>query len=228
MPSNYRNPRPRGAGGVGLTLTAANHAIHLSRWWNPAVEDQCTDRVYRIGQDKEVHVYFPRAIHPEFGNQTFDMRLGALLNEKRRLSRDMLVPPVNPSKDTQALFDEAVREHGEAEISGVFASIDQMEPLEFENWVLSGLRSVGFQVSRTPVTGDRSADIIARDPIGVRDDMIVQCKHTQTKNPCSEEAVEDLLRAKNAYPLDDPNLVAVTNAASYVAKAKAMAQEHGI
>ena len=38
------------AGGVGLTLTAANHVIHLSRWWNPAVEDQCTDRVFRIGQ----------------------------------------------------------------------------------------------------------------------------------------------------------------------------------
>jgi SNF2 family DNA or RNA helicase len=40
------------AGGVGLTLTSANHVIHLSRWWNPAVEDQCTDRVYRIGQDR--------------------------------------------------------------------------------------------------------------------------------------------------------------------------------
>ena len=38
------------AGGVGLTLTAANHVIHLSRWWNPAVEDQCSDRAYRIGR----------------------------------------------------------------------------------------------------------------------------------------------------------------------------------
>ena len=37
------------SGGLGLTLTAANHVIHLDRWWNPAVEDQCTDRVYRIG-----------------------------------------------------------------------------------------------------------------------------------------------------------------------------------
>ncbi|MBL0295615.1 MAG: SWF/SNF helicase family protein [Betaproteobacteria bacterium] len=40
------------AGGVGLTLTAANHVIHLSRWWNPAVEDQCSDRVYRIGRPR--------------------------------------------------------------------------------------------------------------------------------------------------------------------------------
>lgn len=37
------------AGGVGLTLTAANHVIHLSRWWNPAVKDQATDRAFRIG-----------------------------------------------------------------------------------------------------------------------------------------------------------------------------------
>ncbi|WP_163484901.1 helicase-related protein, partial [Escherichia coli] len=35
------------AAGVGLTITAANHVLHLSRWWNPAVEDQCNDRVYR-------------------------------------------------------------------------------------------------------------------------------------------------------------------------------------
>ena len=52
------------AGGVGLTLTAANHVIHLSRWWNPAVEDQATDRIYRIGQTRPVHVYYPIAIHP--------------------------------------------------------------------------------------------------------------------------------------------------------------------
>lgn len=47
------------AAGVGLTITAANHVIHLSRWWNPAVEDQCNDRVYRIGQSKAVTVHVP-------------------------------------------------------------------------------------------------------------------------------------------------------------------------
>src|SRR5215470_9196800 len=51
------------AGGVGLTLTTANHVIHLSRWWNPAVEDQCTDRIYRIDQDQPVNVYYPMAVH---------------------------------------------------------------------------------------------------------------------------------------------------------------------
>jgi len=45
------------AGGVGLTLTHANHVIHLSRWWNPAVEDQATDRAHRIGQTRVVTSY---------------------------------------------------------------------------------------------------------------------------------------------------------------------------
>ena len=45
------------AGGTGLTLTRANHVIHYDRWWNPAVENQATDRAYRIGQKKNVQVY---------------------------------------------------------------------------------------------------------------------------------------------------------------------------
>lgn len=83
------------AGGVGLTLTAANHVIHLSRWWNPAVEDQCTDRIYRIGQEKNVHVYYPLAIHgqPHLRDHSFDLRLHELLANKRSKSREVLLPP---------------------------------------------------------------------------------------------------------------------------------------
>jgi SNF2 family DNA or RNA helicase len=44
------------AGGTGLNLTAANHVIHVDRWWNPAVEDQATDRAFRIGQRRDVQV----------------------------------------------------------------------------------------------------------------------------------------------------------------------------
>lgn len=44
------------AGGTGLNLTAANHVVHLDRWWNPAVENQATDRAFRIGQRRDVQV----------------------------------------------------------------------------------------------------------------------------------------------------------------------------
>jgi SNF2 family DNA or RNA helicase len=81
------------AAGVGITLTAATHVIHLTRWWNPAVEDQCTDRAYRIGQTSDVSVYLPRAIHPLYGDGSFDCILHELLQNKRALSKEMLMPP---------------------------------------------------------------------------------------------------------------------------------------
>lgn len=94
------------AGGVGLTLTEANHVVHLSRWWNPAVEDQCTDRVYRIGQRREVHVHLPLAIHPEYGDHSFDVRLDELLQRKRQLSQSVLAPIATSEAELRGLFGE--------------------------------------------------------------------------------------------------------------------------
>jgi SNF2 family DNA or RNA helicase len=96
------------AAGVGLTITAANHVIHLERWWNPAVEDQCTDRAYRIGQDKPVTVWLPQAVHPDadIGEHSFDLRLHLLLERKRKLSRELLCPVETEASDTAQLFDE--------------------------------------------------------------------------------------------------------------------------
>ncbi|WP_224407281.1 DEAD/DEAH box helicase [Afifella sp. IM 167] len=91
------------AAGVGLTITAANHVVHLSRWWNPAVEEQCNDRVYRIGQELPVTVHIPMAVHPDFGEASFDLTLDRLLQRKRDLSRNMLAPPVAEG-DVDALF----------------------------------------------------------------------------------------------------------------------------
>lgn len=93
------------AAGVGITLTAATHVIHLSRWWNPAVEDQCTDRAYRIGQDKDVNVYVPRSIHPLYGQQSFDCILHDLLERKRSLSREMLIP-METGDEIDSFFNE--------------------------------------------------------------------------------------------------------------------------
>jgi len=93
------------AGGVGITLTAANHVIHLSRWWNPAVEDQCSDRVYRIGQTKDVHIYYPLAIYPGDPDNSFDIKLDTLMSRKRSLSQQLLAPPVITKDD----YDELLR-----------------------------------------------------------------------------------------------------------------------
>lgn len=73
--------------GFGVNIQAANHVIHFTRTWNPAKEDQATDRAYRIGQTKDVYVYYP-VITADF--VTFDMKLDNLLSWKRNLSDDML------------------------------------------------------------------------------------------------------------------------------------------
>lgn len=94
------------AGGVGLTLTEANHVIHLSRWWNPAVEDQATDRVFRIGQRRDVHVHLPMAVHPDpaIRDSSFDLRLNALIDRKRQLTRDLFLPPDASEGELADLF----------------------------------------------------------------------------------------------------------------------------
>lgn len=98
------------AGGVGLTITAANHVIHLSRWWNPAIEDQSTDRAFRIGQTKPVSVYYPLAVHPsqQLSAHSFDVKLDALLRGKRALAGRMLLPPEDRESDSWSLFSDVV------------------------------------------------------------------------------------------------------------------------
>lgn len=72
------------AAGMGLNVTAANHVIHYSRHWNPAKESQATDRAYRIGQTKDVYVYYPMAVTSDI--KTFDEILDDLLSRKTSLA----------------------------------------------------------------------------------------------------------------------------------------------
>jgi superfamily II DNA or RNA helicase len=72
------------AGGVGLNLTAANHVFHVDRWWNPAVEDQATDRAYRIGQTRRVMV------HKLITAGTLEEKIDKLLADKRQISQQVI------------------------------------------------------------------------------------------------------------------------------------------
>ncbi|MFB2922624.1 DEAD/DEAH box helicase [Aerosakkonema funiforme] len=68
------------AGGVGITLTKANYVFHFDRWWNPAVEDQATDRAFRIGQKKNVFV------HKFIAMGTMEERIDQMIEDKKKLS----------------------------------------------------------------------------------------------------------------------------------------------
>ena len=72
------------AGGAGLNLTAASHVVHFDRWWNPAVENQATDRAFRIGQTKNV------LVHKFVCRGTVEERIDELIDSKRQLSEDLL------------------------------------------------------------------------------------------------------------------------------------------
>lgn len=78
------------AAGVGLNITSANHVIHFTRHWNPAKESQATDRAYRIGQKREVHVYYPMSLTSAF--VSFDAVLHGLLQRKMTLAASTLAP----------------------------------------------------------------------------------------------------------------------------------------
>jgi len=72
------------AGGIGLNLTEANHVVHFDRWWNPAVENQATDRAFRIGQKKNV------VVHKFLTRGTVEEKIDAMLEEKSRLSQEVI------------------------------------------------------------------------------------------------------------------------------------------
>ena len=72
------------AGGTGLNLTAASHVIHFDRWWNPAVENQATDRAFRIGQKRNV------IVHKFVCQGTIEEKIDAMIRDKKALAEEIL------------------------------------------------------------------------------------------------------------------------------------------
>lgn len=95
------------AAGMGLNVTEANNIIHYSRHWNPAKENQATDRAYRIGQTRTVRVYYPMAVSKDF--HSFDLTLDELLSKKTQLATSTIFPTerveVRPDEIGSKLFD---------------------------------------------------------------------------------------------------------------------------
>jgi non-specific serine/threonine protein kinase len=90
------------AGGVGLNLTAANHVIHFDRWWNPAVENQATDRAFRIGQKKNV------LVHKLITKGTIEEKIDLMIEDKIKMTQEIM-PEMNEAwiteLDNQQLLD---------------------------------------------------------------------------------------------------------------------------
>lgn len=149
--------------GFGVNIQAANHVIHYTRCWNPAKEDQATDRAYRIGQQRQVYVYYPIVRASDF--TTFDAKLDQLLSKKRELAQDML----NGSGDLH--FDDFIETEASAPGASVPDAADderisldhalQMDWQHIEALACVLWRKMGYKCYLTPAMGDNGVDVVA-------------------------------------------------------------------
>lgn len=198
--------------GFGVNIQAANHVIHYTRTWNPAKEDQATDRAYRIGQKKDVHVYYPVVVGGDF--MTFDEKLDLLLERKRTLSHDML----NGSGDiSPADFADIESPGGGSPFSEeLFAPTDvgSLAPEAFETFCALLWSKQGFaKTIKTPKTGDGGVDVVA---INGNQGALIQCKSSGVDGKeLGWEAIKDVAAGAAAYAARYPGvcfeLIAATN-----------------
>lgn len=198
--------------GFGVNIQAANHVIHFTRTWNPAKEDQATDRAYRIGQKKDVHVYYPVVVAHDF--LTFDAKLDKLLDKKRSLSADML----NGSGDVSpADFGDLESPDGGNAFGNELISpedIGSLDPDAFEAFCALLWSKQGYsRTIKTPRSGDGGIDIVA---IKGAQGVLIQCKSSSVDDKeLGWDAVKDVSAGSAAYAVRFPgikfSLLAVTN-----------------
>ena len=180
------------AAGVGLTITEANHVIHLERHWNPAKEAQATDRVYRIGQKRPVSVWVPILTHPT--RKSFDENLDQLLSMKSGLSNAVVTPEAVDPGEMEGLLgfgnpSEAKVTVGEKDLRG-------MKWEYFEALIALLLESDGAEkVILTGKQGDKGCDVVA---LGWRgENWLVQCKHkSNPAGPVGRKCVQEVVGSR--------------------------------
>jgi len=187
--------------GVGLTITEANHVFHYGRWWNPATEAQATDRAYRIGQEKDVTVYFPILRDPT-GRvaPSFDECLDELLRKRSRLASDFLRPIETEEANVDELCSDLLGGDGDQHAPGLHpldrAEIDRLSPSDFEALVACLYDADGFGTVLTCQSNDAGADVVA---VKEREAWLLQAKHSSANVPVTREAVDDVLAAQTVY-----------------------------
>ena len=188
------------AAGAGLNIVAANHVVHLERHWNPAKEDQATDRAYRIGQTRPVTVYLPAARHPNSELRSFDEVLHGLIEKKRGLQGALgLVPPqsVTDSELIGAVFTHHCS-------SGSAAKLDLSAALRLPWRLYEALVAVLYErdakrVILTPGGSDHGCDVVVLGWGALNENVLIQCKATSRDELDSEVAVREVEGARPYY-----------------------------
>ena len=198
--------------GFGVNIQAANHVVHYTRTWNPAKEDQATDRAYRIGQKKDVYVYYPVVYADDF--TTFDVKLDQLLTYKRGLADDMLNGSGDINPGDFSLVDVVPKAEGKDIDERV--SLDMALRMTWQHFeCLAGVlwTKRGYACYRTPATSDYGVDVVALDG---QKGQLVQAKTSSVDGATlSWEAVKDVVTGeafyKRRHSLVDFDKVCLTN-----------------
>lgn len=181
------------AAGVGLTVVGANHVIHLERHWNPAKEAQATDRVYRIGQKEDVHIYVPLLHHPEY--ESFDVNLHRLLTKKTQL-KDAVITPEDvipqPAGIGNGVFGDSIATRITSD------NIDRLSWQQFEALCVEifAKQTSSDSCYLTKQGNDHGADGIIIEKQG--SSILIQSKFTQRRYE-GYKAVQEIAAAKPIY-----------------------------
>ncbi len=211
------------AAGVGLTIIGANNVIHLERHWNPAKEAQATDRVYRIGQKKNVNVYIPILHHPV--QESFDVNLHQLLS-KKTLLKDAVVTPEQVVPNPQGFNDRMEPSHRVKPDDLHELSWQQFEALCAE---LFAQEYVSSSCWLTKSGSDYGADIalIVKESVS-----LVQCKHTKTGRYDGYKSIQEVQGASIKYSEElskgIDTLVFATNAKQLSSKTRKIAKQYQV
>jgi SNF2 family DNA or RNA helicase/HJR/Mrr/RecB family endonuclease len=190
------------AAGIGLNVVGANHVIHYTRHWNPAKEDQATDRAYRIGQSKDVFVYYPMAIFPDTmktdaGEKifSFDETLDILLSRKRQLATASLYPSDQIEIKPDELFRKSFGFPGKKDERKLgIKEIEALNPLLFEAYIAVIFKKKGYEPILTPQSSDKGADVVA---LGKKENILIQVKQSQHK--IGVQAIQEIVTADKYY-----------------------------
>lgn len=190
------------AAGVGLNVTEANHVVHYARHWNPAKEEQATDRAYRIGQQKDVFVYYPMAVFPEDmkdekGNRlkSFDEILDALLGNKKALASDALFPTEQAEILPSELFGNIFGTKTESKANPLsIADLDKLNPNLFKASIAAIFTKQGYDVMLLPNANNKGVDVIVKKE---NENYLIQAK--QSKSLIGNDATQEILVAKKYF-----------------------------
>lgn len=232
--------------GVGITLTEANHVVHYTRLWNPAKEAQATDRAYRIGQSKDVYVYYPILTYEKKEEKIFsceqeyidyfenlstkgktpEEKLNRLLVRKKNMLNNFFLAAGESKVDVANEWDEEeCKENGHVTLYDV---MNVLKPDEFEALCSLIYKKKGYKTFLTVKSGDKGVDVVIEKDSKY---SLIQCKLLTSKN-LTKEALSEVYGATKIYSshlnIQVENKVVISTAESITADTREFSEINGV